>query len=259
MCRHAAYLGPAISLQQFLLDPPHSLYSQSWNAQELVYARLNADGYGFGWFNGQGEPATYTSAMPIWSDSNLPSLAGSLQYPLWVGEVRSATIGSPVHPYNTQPFRDARWLFVHNGYIRKFHEQVRPSITARLSPQIAADIRGNTDSEYLFALLRQIMLDSPDASVPDAMHELFTIVGELADSEESLLNLILTDGTTLYANRHGINHQAPSLYYTDSDPMFPGGQLVASEAFNPEAGWQRVPEQHVVILQSDTAPVLQAL
>ncbi|MGB5259408.1 MAG: ergothioneine biosynthesis protein EgtC [Gammaproteobacteria bacterium] len=259
MCRHAAYLGPAISLQHFLLDPPHSLYKQSWNAQELVYARLNADGYGFGWFNARGEPATYTSAMPIWSDSNLPSLAGSMEYPLWVGEIRSATIGSPVHPFNTQPFRDERWLFVHNGYIRNFHEQVRPSITSWLSPQVAADIRGNTDSEYLFALLRQILLEHPDASVPEAMQTLFTLVGELAGGEESLLNLILTDGTTLYASRHGINHAAPSLYFTDNDPMFPGGQVVASEAFDPDAGWQRVPEQHLVILQSDVSPVLQAL
>ena len=259
MCRHAAYLGPAISLQQFLIDPPHSLHSQSWNAQELKYARLNADGYGFGWFNRHGEPATYTTAVPIWSDNNLPSLAASMEYPLWVGEIRSATIGNPVHPYNTQPFRDDRWLFVHNGYIRRFHEQVRPALTARLAAHIAADIRGNTDSEYLFALLRQILLDAPDTGIPAALQTLFAIIGEMAGGEEALLNLVLTDGTTLYANRHGINHEAPTLYYTDNDPMFPGGQLIASEAFSPDGGWQRVPEQHIVIMRPGTSPQLQAL
>jgi glutamine amidotransferase len=259
MCRHAAYLGPAITLQQFLLDPPHSLYRQSWDARELKYARLNADGYGFGWFNSRGEPSTYTSAMPVWSDNNLPSLAGSMEYTLWVGEVRSATIGNPVHPFNTQPFRDERWLFVHNGYIRNFHQQVRPALTAQLAPEIAADIRGNTDSEYLFATLRQYLRDDASLSVPDAIRRLFTKVGELAGREESLLNLILTDGKTLHACRHGINHEAPSLYYTDSDPLFPGGQLVASEAFNPDAGWQVVPEQHFVILEADRPAVFQAL
>jgi glutamine amidotransferase len=259
MCRHAAYLGPAITLQQFLMDPPHSLYRQSWDAKELKYARLNADGYGFGWFNGKGNPATYTSAMPIWSDNNLDSLAGSMEYPLWVGEVRSATIGNPVHAFNTQPFRDERWLFVHNGYIRGFHERVRPSLTAQLAPEIAAGIRGNTDSEYLFATLRQLVKDDPALTVPYAMSRLFKRVGELAGSEESLLNLILTDGNTVYASRHAINHESPSLYYTASEPMFPGGQLVASEAFDPDAGWQSVPEQHVLILTADTPPVLQAL
>ena len=259
MCRHAAYLGPAISLKQFLLDPPHSLYTQSWNAQELKYAKLNADGYGFGWFNGKGEPATYTTGAAIWSDNNLPSLASSLENGLWLGEVRSATIGSPVHAYNTQPFRDGRWLYVHNGYIRKFHELVRPSMTARLTSEIAADIRGNTDSEYLFASLRQIMHDEPPLSAPDAMRKLFRLVAELAGSEESLLNLLLTDGNTVFASRHGINHEAPSLYYTDSDPMFPGGQLIASEAFSKEGGWQAVPEDHFVIMETGRSPELLAL
>ncbi|MDH5470100.1 MAG: ergothioneine biosynthesis protein EgtC [Gammaproteobacteria bacterium] len=259
MCRHAAYLGPAISLQQFLIDPPHSLYQQSWNAQELKYARLNADGYGFGWFNDAGKPATYTSAMPIWSDHNLVSLAGSMKYPLWVGEIRSATIGNPVHAFNTQPFQDDRWLFVHNGFVRDFHEQLRPSITAQLSPAVAADIRGNTDSEYLFALFRQILLDEQDIPAGAALRMLFSRIGELAGDTESLLNLLLTDGTTLYASRHAINHESPSLYFTTSDPRFPQGQLVASEAFDPDAGWQRVPEHHLLMLTPDSAPALQAL
>jgi len=259
MCRHAAYLGPAISLQQFLVEPPHSLYQQSWNAQELKYARLNADGYGFGWFNEAGNPATYTSAMPIWSDHNLAPLAGSMKYPLWVGEIRSATIGNPVHAYNTQPFHDDHWLFVHNGYVRDFHEQVRPSITAQLSPSVAANICGNTDSEYLFALFRQILLDEKDIPVIDALRMLFSRVGQLAGDNESLLNLLLTDGKTVYASRHAINHESPSLYFTTTDPRFPQAQLVASEAFDPDADWQRVPEHHLLMLTSNSTPALLAL
>ena len=136
---------------------------------------------------------------------------------------------------------------------------MRPALTARLASQVAADIRGNTDSEYLFALLRQILQDTPNIDMPNALSALFTTLGELIGGEEALLNFVLTDGTTVYANRHGINHEAPSLYYTDSDPMFPGGLLVASEAFSPDAGWQPVPEQHVVIMRAGTPPQLLAL
>jgi len=78
MCRLAAYLGPAISLQQFLIDQPHSLYKQSWEPQELKYAKLNADGYGFGWYNRESAACTYTNPAPIWSDNNLPALAATL-------------------------------------------------------------------------------------------------------------------------------------------------------------------------------------
>lgn len=51
MCRLAAYLGPPITLARYLLDPPDNLVHQAWAPRELVYARLNADGFGFGWFD----------------------------------------------------------------------------------------------------------------------------------------------------------------------------------------------------------------
>lgn len=251
MCRHAAYLGPAISLQHFLLDPPHSLYRQSWDAKELKYARLNADGYGFGWFDRQDRPATYASAAPIWSDDNLPALARSLENSLWIGEVRSATIGNPVHRFNTMPFCDDRWIFVHNGYIRNFHVKVRPALTAMLSAEIAAGIHGNTDSEFLFAVLRQLFSNDPAIAPADALRRLLSIVSEHVDTDEALLNILISDGASVFATRHGINHEAPTLYYTDDDAFFPGGRLIASEALDPEAGWHRVGENSLLHAAAD--------
>lgn len=259
MCRHAAYLGPTISLQHFLVDPPHSLERQSWDAQELKYARLNADGYGFGWFDAQGRPATYANPAPIWSDDNLPALARTLEADLWVGEVRSATAGNPVHRYNTMPFCDARWLFVHNGYVSDFHTQVRPALSAMLSAGIAADIRGNTDSEYLFAVLRQLFHNDPAIAPGAAIRQLFTIIGEHLGTGEALLNLLLTDGQVIYATRCGINHEAPTLYCTDSDPFFPGARLVASEALDPAADWQRVDENSLLCITAEQPIAIEAL
>ena len=212
MCRLAAYLGPAIPLQQFLLEPSHSLYRQSWEPRELKYAKLNADGFGFGWFGPDKAPAVYTNALPIWSDSNLSGLARTLQSPLWLAEVRSATPGNPVHQFNTAPFHDKQQLFIHNGFIREFHECVLPKINAMLSPAIAADIRGNTDSEYLFAALRQLLQDDPANGLTGALRQLFALLKKLVSTQPALLNIIVTDGTRLYATRHGINHECPSLY-----------------------------------------------
>jgi glutamine amidotransferase len=254
MCRIAAYLGPSITLDRLLTDPPHSLLVQSWAPRELRYARLNADGYGFGWYPNAGQPAVYVNPDPIWTDPNLPHLGRALASGLWLASIRSATIGNPVHAFNTQPFHDDRWLFVHNGYVGNFHEQVRPSITAQLAPAIAAGICGNTDSEYLFALFRQILLDEKDIHVADALRMLFSRIGQLGGDNESLLNLLLTDGKTVYASRHAFNHESPSLYFTTTDPRFPQAQLVASEAFDPKADWQRVPEHHLLMLTADSAP-----
>ena len=259
MCRLAAYLGPAISLQQFLIDPPHSLYKQSWEPQELKYAKLNADGYGFGWYNRESVASTYTSPAPIWSDNNLPALAATLCEPLWMAEVRSATEGNPVHAFNTAPFCDKKYLFVHNGFIRDFHTQLLPEILKFLSPESVARIRGNTDSEYLFIILHQLLLEDKTTDLLEAIRKLFELLAGWIDEQPSLLNIVISDGVKLYASRHGLNHECPSLYYTTDDEMFPGGQLIASERFSENGFWQPVPEHHILVLDPNSPPELQAL
>jgi glutamine amidotransferase len=259
MCRLAAYLGPAIPLQQLLLQPPHSLYHQALEPRELIYARVNADGYGFGWYTDDGKPAVYTSTLPIWSDGNLPHLARSLVQPLWLAEVRSATEGNPVNPANTPPFHDSRHIFLHNGLIRDFHASVRPAMAAMLSPAIAADIQGNTDSEYLFACLRQLLADEPAAPLTEALRRLCDLLGEWVDELPALLNMVVSAGGRLYAVRHGINHASPSLYYSTDEELYPGGQLIASERFNDDGYWQPVPDHHILVLDPQAPPELVEL
>jgi len=226
MCRLAAYLGPAIPLQQFLIDPPHSLYRQSWEPRELKYAKLNADGYGFGWYNRERIASTYTCTAPIWGDSNLPDLAATLYEPLWIAEVRSATPGNPVHTFNTAPFSDDKYLFAHNGFIRDFHAQVLPGMLQLLSSGSIAKIQGNTDSEYLFITLCQLLLEDKKTDMAGAIRKLFSLVADWVDDQTTLLNLVISDGERLYAARHGLNHESPSLYYTTDDELFPDGQLI---------------------------------
>ena len=259
MCRIAAYLGETIPLEKFLLDPPHSLRVQGWAPRELRYARLNADGFGFGWYDPKGEPAVYTHGAPIWADANLPALARTLHNTLWVAEVRSATEGNPVHPLNTAPFCADGKLFIHNGFITDFHHQVRPRMLQQLAPAIAADIRGNTDSEYLFACLRQILLDDASLQPFAAIQRLFEQVAALVGDQPALLNLAVTDAGCIYAARHALNHESPSLYYTRDDPDFPGGQLVASERLSSDSSWQAVPEHHALVLQPNQTPELLPL
>lgn len=259
MCRIAAYLGPPVSLKQFLMDPPHSLVHQAWAPEELRYARLNADGYGFAWFGADADPALYVNPLPIWSDPNLVPLARNLASDLWIASVRSATEDSAVSHANTQPFCDKELIFTHNGFIREFQLGVRKQLTDRLSPEINAAVRGHTDSEYLFALLRQILKEDNELSIESALIELSRQVDATIDGNATLLNFIISEGTRLYAMRHALNDPCPSLYYTTDDEAFPGGQLIASERLDPSEFWQPVPEHHLLILDPDEPPELIAL
>lgn len=259
MCRFAAYLGPDIPLARLLLQPDHSLVKQSYQPREMATALLNADGFGVGWYNADDHPARYRNTQPIWSDPNVAALANSLTRKLWLAYVRSATDGFATGLSNTQPFVDHELVFFHNGYINGFAQGARQRLRRWLRPEIEAAIQGNTDSEYLFAALRQLLWEDAEASVEEALRGLCERLAEWAGGEQTLLNLAVSDGRRVYAVRHALDSACPSLYYTTDDELFPAAQVLASEPLTEDGLWQPVPPHHLLILDPDEPPSLTAL
>lgn len=252
MCRHAAYVGPPLGLNEFLLRPAHSLVEQSYRPKEMLGATVNVDGFGIGWYLDDGQPGIYTNPMPIWSDTNLGHLASALNSRIWVGNVRSATVGQPVNQANTHPFLSGPYLFSHNGFIKDFFDGPRSGLRQNLEPEFESEIRGSTDSEHVFAWLRQEI--SKTGEVGAAFRRLFDQLEMLIGDSHGLFNLMIADGQRVHATRHAVNHDSPSLYVgTDSD-LYPGGWLIASEAFTEGADWQVVPDHHLVVLESGQDP-----
>ena len=254
MCRLAAYLGIPVSLHRFLIDPPHSLIHQSWAPQEMDEAVLNADGFGFGWYPEPEKPATYLSTQPIWSDINLSGLAGSLISPLWMGYVRSATPGQMTSLANTQPFHTRQLLFMHNGFIKDFNSERKIRFHKYLKPEIQAEINGNTDSEYLFAILRQQLANQPDKSLSSILINTLQQIKSIIADDTVLLNLIVSDGENLYAIKHAINGPCPSLYYSRGDKIFPDAIVVASEQLTKDSTWQPVPDHCLIVISGKSEP-----
>lgn len=259
MCRFAAYLGPQIPLQRFLLEPEHSLVKQSWQPREMRTAVLNADGFGFGWYNPDDTPACYRNTLPIWADPNVAELARSLVRPLWMAYVRSATDGFATGFNNTQPFVDEELMFLHNGYVDAFPAQARPHIRRWLRADLEATIHGNTDSEYLFAVLRQLLYEDEDTTVETALRRLCDRLADWSGGRAVLLNLAVSDGRRVYALRHALHEQCPSLYYTADDEAFPGAQLLASEPLTDAEFWRPVPPHHLLVLDPEDPPSLLPL
>lgn len=251
MCRIAAYLGPELDLATFLKAAPHSLYRQSWEPREMLTASVNADGWGVAWLPADGRPAAYRNSLPVWSDVNVDALGRSLLSRAWVGNVRSATQGLATHDVNTQPYIDERLIFVHNGFITDFAHSFRRQLRAELDPAVEAGIVGNTDSEYLFALIRQ-----QRAEPVEALHRVLAWLRErLAEAGvTALLNLIVTDGEHVAASRAAVGMDCPSLYWHPGHARYAGGELVASEPFDDDPDWQAVPPQHLIHLIPGTRP-----
>ena len=255
MCRLAAYLGAPLSLRTFLIEPEHSLYVQSWQPKELDYAKLNVDGFGIGWHQVDGTPACYRIAQPIWSDPNLPALAASLKRDIWVAMVRSATPGYATDLHNTQPFCDAHRLFVHNGFIKNFQYKLRRAFLERIDPEIESDIKGLTDSEYIFALIRQLINENSSVDISSVLRQAQQWIREQADEHAAMLNIIISDGNSLFAMRNAINENAPSMYYLYKNNT----HQIASECSTTEKEWRVLPKDTILILHRDQKPQLLPL
>ena len=258
MCRLAAYLGPSILLDQFLLQPPHSLIKQSWAPEEMEEAVLNADGFGIGWYINGKHPCTYLNTQPAWADINLQSLSVSISSSLWLANVRSATPGQMTGLANTQPFISGNLIYMHNGYINNFNLGIRQRFHEYLSPEIQAEITGNTDSEYIFALFRE-HLQKNTRDFPHLFKITMDSLYEILKGETALLNIIISNGSCVYALRHAFDKKCPSLYYTYNDKQFNSASVVASERMTTNKNWQTVPEHSLVILAKEKQPEVLTL
>jgi len=250
MCRLAVYLGPETSLKHMVFDTNHSLEKQAWQPKELREAKLNADGFGFGWYNDNAQAGRYRQTLPIWGDANARDFCASLQRPLWLCYIRSATPGLSTGIENTQPFYYQHWQFLHNGYINSFNNNIRSKIRQLLHHEIESCIHGSTDSEYLFALIIHFYNQSADMIM--AIKESFKLLNTWLGKERALLNIVISDGIEVIATSHAINGLCPTLYYGKNIKSFPkNSQLLASEPLTDDQHWQAITAHTLLRLRPD--------
>jgi glutamine amidotransferase len=234
MCRFLAYLGPDVSLESLLLAPPWSLLRQTYEPRFMKRGRVNADGFGAGWYNFgvRAEPALYRRATPMWSDRTFASIAGVVHSGAIVAAIRNATAPSPTEESNTPPFTSGPWLFAHNGEVTGFARGGRTTLLAGVSDRRAGEIAGTADSEVLLAMA----LDRIDAGVAPA-GALEGVVSAVLDTTGGRLNMVLTDGHTIAATACG-----DSLYVLEDAP----GLVVASEPYDERPGWREIADGTVI-------------
>jgi Cys-Gly metallodipeptidase DUG1 len=237
-----AFMGPQILMADVVLWPSRSIIKQSYDARErrndstlpfhLGYGNLNGDGFGIGWFAPETSrqdpsPCTFTSVTPAWNNENLNRLATKLESGLIFAHVRAAYPGMPVSEQNCHPFQWGRYLFMHNGVIAGFMD-IRRQLLACLSDAAYNAVQSfHSDSAVSFAIFLNHL---PDMNVPqppavilkaiqDTISKISAIQKEagIPASDTSLLNFIVSDGTTLVATRYVSNEKETpaSLYFAE--------------------------------------------
>jgi predicted glutamine amidotransferase len=225
MCRLLAYHGKKINLNKLLYEPKNSLIKQSFEARELDEP-LNGDGFGLGWYvpDVSIEPVVFVSVYPAWNNRNLRSLAPKLESESFVAHVRAASVGN-VSEANCHPFQYGDLLMAHNGGVEQFQKIKRP-LREKLDDELYLWIKGETDSEHLFALFLQhfkarktIQYNADD--ITDALRamvaDIESLMKEYGIEEPAYLNMAISDGRRMVAMRYVSDPKEKplTLYYSE--------------------------------------------
>lgn len=215
MCRALLYLGEPVLLDNLLFQPDSALVRQSYMPKMLHL--LNLAGFGMrAWDPSSRQPDlpfSYASdALPVF-DRNLKGLAEKIAASCVLAHVRGvpyhtrAEIAAQnVHPFQ---FEGVPLALAHNGDLARFPE-MKPLLARHVKPEFARQIRGSTDSEWIYAVLVSQLKDPYARPAPGELHD--ALAGALAVIREvradlgidtaSPVNLFLTDGTQLAAARY---------------------------------------------------------
>lgn len=255
MCRWMAYSGDSLLAEEMLFRPQHSLIDQSQHSR-MGATTTNGDGFGIGWYGDGPTPALFKAVEPAWNDRNLRELANQIKTRLLFAHIRAST-GTPVQRSNCHPFRYDKWLWMHNGAIRGFHE-IKRELMLAVDPALYPDIDGSTDSETLFFLALTFGLqDDPPLAVQRAV-ALVEEVGRRHGVEHPIqMTVATTDGSSIWAFRYSSEGLSRTLFYSTKvaalrqlhpevevlHELGDNARLVVSEPLRDlEGAWNEVPE-----------------
>jgi predicted glutamine amidotransferase len=190
-----------------------------------------------------------------------------------VAHVRAASVGE-VSEANCHPFQYKELLLAHNGGVEHF-SRIKRSLRSQLSDELYNWIKGQTDSEHIFAfLINRLISDHPSItpdSVTEAFEFTFSYIKQLMSNyeinEDAYLNMVITNGHFIVATRYVTNSKEEplTLYHSEgSRYVVENGitrmeapkdndqaVLVVSEKLTNDNHWTLIPKNHFVIVEPD--------
>ncbi|KAI5792340.1 nucleophile aminohydrolase [Pyronema domesticum] len=291
MCRFLVYKGRnPILLSDLILNPTHSILTQSYDCRLRLDIRRphNGDGFGIGYYTTptlSSEPCIFTSTTPAWNCVNLARLARKTTSSLVFAHVRATTTGA-LSESNCHPFSYHSLMWMHNGHLANFNG-IKRLLVGAVRDEYFLMVEGSTDSEWAFALfldtLHSLGVDPKSnpvggfghAKLREAMlgtirrlNEFFEATGT---TEPSLLNFAVADGNAVVCTRYVTSRddEAASLYFSSGTRFHEykeGGfyrmerhdrgqdlVMVASEPLTFERGdWVTVPTNSILTVNKQT-------
>lgn len=262
MCRWLIYKGSETKLHNILFEGHNSIIKQSYKKTFTPFLEepnrrdheINADGFGIGWYKDNiYEPCTYVSVKPPWSEVNIKNLSKYIDSKLIFAHIRAIKplSISLVHEFNCHPFSHKNFIFMHNGDLRNFIS-FKKKIINELNDDIYNIIKGNTDSEYAFALFlnlldKKLFYEGGRLDISEFKNKVITLINKLVEygcNEPMSMNFAFSDGNTLVCTRYlnDDNDEPPSLHYKITHNNI----IISSEPTDKDNSWVFIPKNSIV-------------
>ncbi|WP_025050357.1 class II glutamine amidotransferase [Sulfitobacter noctilucae] len=183
MCRVFAYIGPEIPLASLLLEPKNSLVNQSLDPE--LHPHLQLAGWGFGAWSEHllkpEDPLLYRRPKAAFYDDNATGIIPSLQGSTLLAHVRASGYDSGVvqtdencHPFS---FDETPWIIAQNGALPNWRLLQR-ELLAHCNDRYLEQMRGTTDTEFLYTLLLSLLKGDSDEDVKQGFEKLLEVILE---------------------------------------------------------------------------------
>jgi glutamine amidotransferase len=267
MCRWLIYIGDNITINNILFDGHNSIIKQSYKKTFTPFLEepnirdhiINADGFGVGWYNINFlEPCLYISTNTPWSDINIRRVSRYIESKLIFAHIRAIKplSISLVHEYNCHPFTHKNFMFMHNGDLKNFIN-FKKRIINDLDDDVYKIIKGNTDSEYAFALFlnfldKDLFINGGNLDYILFKKNVIKLIEKLIDYGDNIpmsMNFAFTDGKTIICTRYiNADDEPPSLYYR----ILNNNIIISSEPVDYDDSWVYIKKNSIITYKNNT-------
>lgn len=181
MCRVLAFIGPETPLEHLLLTPTNSLVNQALDPER--HPELQLAGWGFGAWSEHllkpDEPFIYRRPTAAFYDDNLEHVVPSLRASTMLAHVRASAYDAQVvladencHPFS---FTGTPWIVAQNGYLPNW-QLLQRELLQHCQDRYLKQMRGNTDTEFLYVLLLSLLEGDGDEDVQRAVETMVRLI-----------------------------------------------------------------------------------
>ncbi|WP_411975629.1 class II glutamine amidotransferase [Sulfitobacter faviae] len=185
MCRFLAYIGPELPIESLLLAPENSLLNQSLDPE--LHPSLQLAGWGFAAWSDHllhpEAPLRYHRPKAAFHDDNAKSVIPSLQAHTLLSHIRAASYDASVvqadencHPFS---FDHTPWIIAQNGALPHWR-QLQRELLPHCKDQYLTQMRGTTDTEFLYVLLLSLLEGDSDEDVQRGFEKLLQVICKAA-------------------------------------------------------------------------------